>query len=376
MSGQLAGVRVVLVNNFPGPGLGGGEVQALAVVDGLVAAGAEVRAVVVPGSGLGTKLATRGLRVVETSLSPAALKAALRTIAGELETDQPTIALGTGYWTNLVVRLAARRTAARVVNLVGVTPGASVSDGGSALDLMARGAIDRATAGSVDAYVAVARAVADGLVATGALPERVHVIPNGVDVAVLRDSSRAVVSAAVPSARPLVVCAARLEPVKGVDVLVRAAALAPGVAVAIAGDGPQEGALRELAVALGVAERVVFLGRVSPVAPVLAAADVVVLPSRSEGMPIVALEAMALSRPVIASRVGGVAEVVVDGETGVLVAADDPAALAQAILDVTADATRAAAMGVAGAARVAGSFTAGGMADAYVRLFAELLGQG
>ena len=93
-------------------------------------------------------------------------------------------------------------------------------------------------------------------------------------------------------------------------------------------------------------------------------------------MPIVALEAMALSRPVVASRVGGVAEVVVDGETGVLVTAEDPAALAKAILDVTGDATRAAAMGEAGAAHVAESFTAAGMADAYVGLFAGLLGRG
>ena len=374
MNGPLDGARVVIVNNFPGPGLGGGEVQALALGAGLMAAGAELRAVVVEGSGFGAALRAMGVAVVEAEMSPSALGAGVKAIARELEGPAPAIALGTGYWTNILVRLAARGGAARVVNLVGVTPGASLTDGGSALGLAASGVVDRATASGVDAYVAVSHSIAAALIERGARAERVHVIANGVDADKLVAASHGPLPAGVPEGRPLVVCVARLEPVKGVDVLVRATALLPGVVVAVAGDGPEEAALRELAAALGVAGRVTFLGRVSPVAPLLAAADVVALPSRSEGMPIVALEAMALSRPVVASRVGGVGEAVADGKTGVLVAPNDPAALAAALGRVTGDPSAAAAMGEAGEARVAASFGSRTMADAYVALFAELLG--
>lgn len=374
MSSPLAGTRVVIVNNFPGPGLGGGEVQNLVVCRGLLAAGAELHAVVVPGSGFGAELAAIGATVTEAPMSPRTARRAASAIVDAAMGPQRAVLFGTGYFTNLLVRLAVGDAPkACTVNLVAVAPGASLADGGSRAGHALRQLADRASAGRVDAWVAVAGVVAEALVAGGAPRARVHEIANGVEVAALERAAEAPLPAGVPAGdAPLVVCAARLEAVKGVEHLVRAAALLPRARVAIAGDGPLLEQLRELAVELGLSDRLALLGRVTPVAPLLAAADVVVLPSRSEGLPMAALEAMALGKPVVASRVGGLPEAVEDGVTGVLVPPSDPDALAAALAELLGDPERARAMGEAGRARVLEGFTAERMVAGYVELFASL----
>ena len=372
MTTDLTGVRIVIVNNFPGPGLGGGEVLTLELVRGLRAAGAQIHAVVVPGSGFGNEVVAAGGTSAEVPMALATVDAAIGAIAGQIAGDGPVVVMGTGYWTNLLVRQAGRGADASVMNFVGVTPGASVADGGSRLGLGVRRLMDRATASRVDAYVAVASAVASALISDGAEVERVHTIPNGIDIEALRALAAEPVPQ-LPPGHPLVVCAARLEEVKGVEYLVRAAADLPEAVVAITGTGPLDSHLREVAVALGVAERVTFLGRVPLVAPVLAAADIVVLPSLSEGLPTVALEAMALARPVVATRVGGTPEAVEDGVTGLLVEPRDPAALAGAIRRLAADPEFARALGEAGAARAEERFTSARMVDGYAALIADLV---
>lgn len=233
--------------------------------------------------------------------------------------------------------------------------------------------VDRATARRVDASVAVSEAVARALIAAGARSERVRVVPNGVDVDALERLASAPFAGALPDGSgPLVVCTARLEPVKGVEYLLRAVALLPDVRLAIAGDGSLKADLRKLATSLGVADRTSFLGHVSPVAPLLATASVVVLPSLSEGMPMVSLEAMALSRPVVASSVGGVPEVVGDGSSGLLVPPCDAVRLAEAIRAVTHDLETAKRMGALGREQVEARFTARHMASGYVALIEEL----
>jgi glycosyltransferase involved in cell wall biosynthesis len=170
----------------------------------------------------------------------------------------------------------------------------------------------------------------------------------------------------------------RLEPVKGAQYFVRAAGeLKRAGADAhffVAGTGSRESRLRELAMAHGLDDDLVFLGNVSPVEPLLARTDVLVMPSLSEGLPIVALEAMALETPVVGSGAGGISEVVEDGRTGLLVEPQDVAALVASVSDLLADPERASAMGRAGRARVEERFTAEGMVRAYLGLYAELLG--
>jgi glycosyltransferase involved in cell wall biosynthesis len=108
---------------------------------------------------------------------------------------------------------------------------------------------------------------------------------------------------------------------------------------------------------------VVFAGFRRDVGACLAAADVVALPSLHEGLGVAALEAMAAARPVVASRVGGLAEVVVDGESGVLAPPGDPAALADALRGLAGDPARRAQLGQGGRARVLARYTSARMAE-------------
>ena len=126
-------------------------------------------------------------------------------------------------------------------------------------------------------------------------------------------------------AEPRLLCVGRLIPIKGHLVLLRALAQArarvPGVTLDVAGRGPLEPALKAYARELGLEDAVRFLGFVSPVQAAIEDAAIVVVPSLGEGFGMVALEAMERARPVIASAVGGLPEIVADGETGLVVAA-------------------------------------------------------
>jgi glycosyltransferase involved in cell wall biosynthesis len=153
--------------------------------------------------------------------------------------------------------------------------------------------------------------------------------------------------------RPVVGTIGRLEDRKGHDQLLRAAGtmLAGGNGrrpqIVIVGDGPLREKLQAQAQSLGVGDSVRFVGAVADVRPSLAAMDVFVLPSHAEGMSNALMEAMAAARPVVATAVGGNTEVVVDGETGVLIPPADPAAIADAIAALLRDPDRAAGLGAA-----------------------------
>jgi glycosyltransferase involved in cell wall biosynthesis len=162
-------------------------------------------------------------------------------------------------------------------------------------------------------------------------------------------------------AEPCLLCVGRLIPVKGHLVLLRALAQArsrvPGLVLDVAGQGPLEPALKAYAAELGLGEAVRFLGFVSPIQSAIEAASGVVVPSLGEGFGMVALEAMERARPVVASDVGGLPEIVADGETGFVVPAGDAEALADAMVRLVSDLTRAAEMGEAGRRRALESFT-------------------
>jgi glycosyltransferase involved in cell wall biosynthesis len=143
----------------------------------------------------------------------------------------------------------------------------------------------------------------------------------------------------------------------------------PGARLVIAGDGPEAGAARAEAERLGVAPDVEFLGFRGDVPRVLAALDVFVLSTRTEGMGIAILEAMAAGVPVVASAVGGVPEVVEDGVTGRLFAAGEAAALRDAVVEILND--RALREGLVGRAlvRVRERFSMDRMVEEYGRLY-------
>ena len=142
--------------------------------------------------------------------------------------------------------------------------------------------------------------------------------------------------------------------------------------VALVGGGPLESKLKELASELGVADQAHFLGycELEAVRALLQGCSFFVLPSRSEPFGIVILEAMAVGKAVVATRVGGIPEFVSDGENGILVEPDDPQALAEALCKVAGDPALRERLGKAGQATVAGGFTTEHMGRRFAALFA------
>jgi glycosyltransferase involved in cell wall biosynthesis len=170
---------------------------------------------------------------------------------------------------------------------------------------------------------------------------------------------------------------AALEVRKGQRFLLEAAALLKNqgleVELRIAGDGPERAALETQAAQLGLSDRVSFLGFVSEPSRFLTEIDIAVLPSLHEGLGVAALEAMAAAKPVIATRVGGLSESVIDGVTGLLVAPRDARVLAEAVAVLVRDRARAAAMGQRGRERVAQEFSLARMARQNESFYYELL---
>jgi glycosyltransferase involved in cell wall biosynthesis len=227
----------------------------------------------------------------------------------------------------------------------------------------------------VQRAVAISPAVAERLASAGVESE---IIRSAVDPAALESGlgrERARADLGGRGDEPMLLCVARLHRRKGVDVLLHAL---PEVEARlwIAGDGPERAALESLAAELGVSERVCFLGTRDDTADLLAACDVFVLPSRLEGLGVATLEAMAASRPVVASDVGGIADAVVAGRTGLLVPPEDAHALADALRRVLGDAELRLMLGRAGPGRVAEGFLASQMVEAYEALYRALLASG
>lgn len=235
--------------------------------------------------------------------------------------------------------------------------------------------LDNATARLASRVIAVSESTARALVAQGYPVRLVQVVHNGIDVAAHAQGGTGLrAELGIDDATPLMLEIGRLCDVKGQRELVEAIAQVPGVHAALAGDDlEQGGAYRELLAQLarerGVADRVHLLGYRADVDALLAEADALVLPSWIEGLPVVVLEAMAHAKPVIATPVGGTAEAVADGETGVLVPPRDVDSLAAAIRELAADPARARRLGAAGRARVGREFSDAEMARRVLEVY-------
>ena len=171
------------------------------------------------------------------------------------------------------------------------------------------------------------------------LASRIEVLYAGVGEVpeAVRSSSEVRAELGLTEDQKLVVTVARLHPQKAIDVMLRAVALGPDdVVIAVVGEGPLESELRALAAALGISGRVLFLGRRSDVHDLVAAADVFCLSSVWEAVPLAAQEAVLLGTPVVATDVGGLAELISDRVSGRLVPKGDARALAAALTEVLA----------------------------------------
>jgi glycosyltransferase involved in cell wall biosynthesis len=232
-------------------------------------------------------------------------------------------------------------------------------------------------------------ALATGVIATSRAVARrfrpgapkVRVIPNGVDLARFtpRPPSRSLgASLGIPPSAPLALSIGRLVAEKGHRHLLEAAAQVertkPGVHWLLVGAGELEHTLRAQARRLGLEAQVHFAGWRDDIPDMLALCDIFVLPSESEGFGRVLVEAMAMAKVVVAATVGGVPEIVLDGETGILVPSAAPALLADAVRSLLVDPARAARLGAAGRARAESTFSLAAHVGGVERVYAEFLG--
>ena len=239
---------------------------------------------------------------------------------------RPDVVHTHGYQADVVAGPAARRAESAVVTtLHGFTRGGWRN--------RCYEWLQRRLAHRCDAVVAVSDAIAHELAATGVPGERLHVIPNVLPPSGPRLDRGAVRQAlGIAEERWVIGWAGRLSREKGLDVLLDALALDPhpGYDLVVMGDGPERDTLVAQAELLGIGDRVTWAGVVPGAERYFAGFDLLVLSSRTEGSPIVLLEAMAAGIPIVATAVGGVTELL-SPTTAVLVAPDDPAALREAI---------------------------------------------
>ena len=215
----------------------------------------------------------------------------------------------------------------------------------------------------------------------GIKSDRVEVVYNGIDVHSyrvnkgIRDRIRK--DFGIGETQPVIGAIGNLSPVKGHTYFLRAAALIkkeiPGVKLLIAGRGSLLDDLKKESVALGLEHNVIFLGYRGDIPALLQAIDIFILSSISEGLPLSLLEAMACERPVVATNVGGIPEVMNDGETGFLVAARDPDALGDRVLNLLKNNALAGQFGEAGRARVKRDFEIEGMIQRYHELYEKVM---
>ncbi|CCG03759.1 glycosyltransferase [Blastococcus saxobsidens] len=267
-----------------------------------------------------------------------ALPAVLRTPPGG-RVDVVHAHQGEDIATLLLARLAARRHRCPLVVSVHCSVGHTLRGRSPRARLLhtVGGAVERSTLRRAEAVIVLTARTARALADDGVAAERVSTIPSGFDPALFGGHG----SDVFPEAgRPRIGYVGRLAEQKRADVLVHAfGRMAEEAALVVVGDGPERERVRQLVRASPVAERITMTGFVdhSAVPGVLASLDVLVLPSAYEEMGSVLVEAMAAGLPVVASDVGGIPEVVRDGETGLLVPPGDVDALAGALDRLVAD---------------------------------------
>ena len=215
----------------------------------------------------------------------------------------------------------------------------------------------------------------------GVPEEKIEVILPGLDLDAFGQTDQRVQTRndiGVDDNEHLVLYIGRLRAVKGVEFGIRAVAKAfkqnPKMKLALAGEGDQRKQLEALSAELGIENNVKFLGARKDLPNVLSACDSVIMPSLTEGFPRVAIEAMASSKPVIATNVGGVPEAIIDGQSGILVPSKDVEAMTDALISVSTNFELAKRLGVAARQRTEHRFAASNYVARLDEMYRRLAG--
>jgi len=311
----------------------------------------------------------RGLTVRMVHCQGRADWRAVRQIEECIQEDGIQLLHTHGYKADLYGYVAARRSGKPIVatchNWVGGT---------AALGIYNR--LDRMALKRFQGLAAVSDSVAQRLLDSGVAAKKIRTIANGIDVGPFE------------RARPLPVfefdgnkvvgMVARLDLQKGFEYLLRATrelcAAFPALKVVIVGEGPDRQAIESMVQRFGLQSNVILAGQHSHMPEIYAAMDIFVLPSLNEGLPMTILEAMAASRPVVATRVGAIPKVIKDGETGLLVSPGDADGLQNALERLLTDSDLGRRLGSAGHDWVSRNYTSEAMALKYRQMYDEVLG--
>ena len=365
-----------IVHLVIGGEVAGGQVVALQLARAAREAG-HAAEFVSPTPGAFTELAEReGFRVHVLDLNRLLrLGAALRL--ARLLRGADVLHTHAGTAANTLGRTAARLAGAAVVSHMHIENYFSASVWRAAVHR----ALDNATARLCARIVVVSEDTRRALERQGYPQQRLEVVHNGVDLTSLPSAGSNGLRAelGIPDGAPLIGEVARLCDVKGQPELIAALRELPEARLVLVGRDLEQGGayaaqLEQQAEELGVRDRVSFAGYRDDSRSVLRQLDVVALPSRTEGLPLVVLEALAQGRPVVATPVGGTPEVVTDGVTGLLVPPGDPHALAAALRRLLDDPELARRLGEAGRERVAQDFSERRMAERVLAIYEEVAG--
>jgi glycosyltransferase involved in cell wall biosynthesis len=352
---------------------GGAEFILLSLLPGLAKAGAHVDLVTLKGPGpLDDEMASRGVHVRRLARGRLGVLLRAATLSRWIRERDPHIVHTHLFISDCLGGLAALASGRRRIVSTLYNDGSWMAPHHRAMERIIR-RLSRVT-------IAVSESSRGALIERGAHPDRVVTIAHSTVEATEADARRAGGGLDATAESPTICCVSRLVPIKEIGLFLRAAARArvrhPGLRAWIVGDGPEKLRLKAEARALGLGGAVEFLGAVRDARELMARASVVVLTSRSEGLPMTLVEAMALGKPIVATRVGGVPEIVVDGITGLVVPPGDFGAVADAIVRILDAPALAANLGREARRAFLGRWTAERMVDQYAGLYRSLLEKG
>jgi glycosyltransferase involved in cell wall biosynthesis len=233
----------------------------------------------------------------------------------------------------------------------------------------------------VDSFIAISQEIVDGLKGDGICTEKIKRITNFVDTARFspanEDERERLKKMLSLEGKFVINFTGRIVARKGIDILINTFAknkeLLSSAIFIIAGTGPDEGRIKNLVLELGINENVRFLGHTSEPVKYYQTSDIFVLPSFAEGMPNSLLEAMACGLPAVASKIGGVVDIVEDGKSGILFDSGDVSGLASAMIKLLNDAELRQRLGDEARKRIVEGFSIDRIADEYVKLYADIM---
>lgn len=323
----------------------------------------------VPNVELYERARRRGLSVRMVHCQGRADWRAVRQIEECIQEDGIQLLHTHGYKADLYGYVAARRSGKPIVatchNWLGGTAALGIYNH-----------LDRMALKRFQGLAAVSDSVAQRLLASGVPARKIRTIANGIDVQTFECARPS--SALNFDGSKVVGMVARLDLKKGFEYLLRAArdlrGAFPELKVVIVGEGPDRREIEDMIRQFGLQSNVILAGQHSDMPGIYAAMDVFVLPSLNEGLPMTILEAMAASKPVIATRVGAIPKVIQDGETGLLVDPGDTDGLRDALARLLTDSDICSHLGAAGHDWVSRNYTSEAMALKYREMYDDVLG--